>query len=282
MAVTLGADDKKKIYLLGGLLGGLGLIGIFVFLKPFGGGSDTTNAPSSPPPSFTNSVRPLFPGGATNVVAPPNGGIPQFAPPTVPSTGAPTTGSDANLTPQIPGIGRTRNDPFLPVMVPALPPAKIPTTIIQEPVPLSLPNYQPPSLGSSNDLPLTAFAPGTPITSTTLYLPPAMIFSGSQRTQPQPLPEIGGINVGAPGAQTQATNASGKRVAGVILGDSIRALIEYQENGQTVSKVVQPGDEVGGMKILSIQRVREGDNSVVRVTVRENGQEEFFDLGPGS
>lgn len=284
MAITLGADDKKKIYLLAGLAGLLG-VGALVVFNPFGGSSDgNATANAALVGSAANVAN--APGTSNNVgmpspVRPPGGGNLQIGAPV--SSAVLPTGGAFGLVPQIPGIGRTRNDPFVQFTLPALPPpppTPVPTRVIQEPVPLDLPSYQTPSAGTGANLPLNTFPPGLgTIASTTLYLPPATMFNRSQRQQPQSLPEIGGVNVGTPGSQTQANNASGKRVAGIILGDTIRALIEYQENGQTVSKVVQPGDEVGGMKILSIQRVRSGDKSVVRVTILEKGQEEFFDLG---
>jgi hypothetical protein len=157
---------------------------------------------------------------------------------------------------------------------------------VTEAVPVSLPTYSTRLENTAVSLPASPFAfSGQPSGAQTVaiaLLPRAEIFGGTQNSAPQPLPLVGGLEVGAPGAQTSAMNATGKRVSGVILGDTIRALIEYQENGQTVSKIVQPGDEVGGMRILSIQRIRSGEQSIVRVTARENGQEVYFDLGPGS
>lgn len=288
MAITLGADDKKKLYMLGGLLGLLGIGGVIFVLKPFGGSSETATANSAlTTNSDANSARPVERPAAVSL--PPGRRGANFG-----NTGAPTaqlvssSGANAGLTPQIPGIGRTRKDPFVPFTVEALPPPPAPTplpptrTTVIEQVPVSLSPFSPPSSGTGANLPDNSFPSGSNVASTTLYLPPATVFGNVRRDAPQPLPTVGGLTVGEPGAQTEATNAYGKRVAGVILGDSIRALIEYQENGQTVSKVVQPGDEVGGMKILSIQRLRSGDQSIVRVTARENGQDVFFDLGPGS
>ena len=286
MAITLGADDKKKIYILGALLGVLGLGGVVFILHPWGNGEASTPSNSA----LGNSVSSRVPtsGGAGAPVLPPGSRTSRFGAPILAAQAANSQPVDpTTLTPQIPGIGRTRENPFLPVTLSALPPTPTPPPIrriVRDAVPVSLPPFSPPSLGSGANLPLNSFPPGQQnnVASTTLYLPAATIFGGTQRSEPAPLPQIGGLTVGAPGAQTEATNASGKRVAGVIVGDTIRALIEYQENGQTVSKIVQPGDEVGGMKILSIQRVRSGEQSIIRVTAFENGQEEYFDLGPGS
>ena len=69
-----------------------------------------------------------------------------------------------------------------------------------------------------------------------------------------------------------------KRIAGVIIGDSVRALIEISSGESTITRVVQPGDEVEGIKILRIERVTENDALVTRMTVLEGGQERFFDL----
>lgn len=273
MAITLSADDKKKAYLLGAVLGVLGLVGIVVFVKPFGGSNnaDTANVVAT----NTASMQPT-PGG--NIVSPPGVNRTKFGATTTAVSTTQTAGS-VPLTPQIPGIGRTRNDPFQPEIIPALPPALLPRRRVLVPVPVSLPRYNNPADGFGLP-PASVSSDGPSALQRTLFLPPATIFGGTQRTAPpDDLRFPGGLDVGAPGADTQATSSTGKRVAGVILGDSIRALIEYQENGQTVSKVVQPGDEVGGMKILSIQRVKVGDAYMVRVTVRENGQEEFFELG---
>ena len=308
MAITLGADDKKKIYLLGALLGGLGVVGLFTVIRPLlsGGSSDTPVAINAA--SSTGSRR--NPNGTampTSLVMPPNAGGAQFGRPGSTSAagaglgaagfaasglGAAGSTSATDTTPQIPGIGRTRPDPFIPTVLPALPPpppsptprpTPVPTTIVTDAVPVPLPTYSTRVEDTAVSLPTSPFSSGPQANAqTNLSLPRAVIFGGTQQSAPQPLPLVGGLEVGAPGAQTSATNASGKRVSGVIMGDTIRALIEYQENGQTVSKIVQPGDEVGGMKILSIQRVRSGEQSIVRVTARERGQEVYFDLGPGS
>jgi hypothetical protein len=77
-----------------------------------------------------------------------------------------------------------------------------------------------------------------------------------------------------------ATRSPNKRIAGVIIGDSVRALIEISEADQTITRVVQPGDEVEGIKILRIERITENDTLVTRMTVLENGQERYFDLRP--
>lgn len=300
MAITFGADDKKKIYLLGGLLGLLGVVGLVTVAGPLlrGGNNDT---PASGNTASSMGAR-RGPYGSTTpagLVMPPNSGGLQLGAsgatyPSGAGLGGPGLGAagGAAVTPQLPGIGRTRSDPFIPTVLPALDPppptptprpTPIPTRVVTEPVRFSLPTYSTRLENTTVSLPASPFTPGQQsIAQTVVSLPRAVIFGGSQSSAPQPLPLVGGLEVGAPGAQTSATNASGKRVSGVIMGDTIRALIEYQENGQTVSKIVQPGDEVGGMRILSIQRIRSGEQSIVRVTARENGQEVYFDLGPGS
>jgi hypothetical protein len=94
------------------------------------------------------------------------------------------------------------------------------------------------------------------------------------RPGPPPSVAISGGNSEASGA----IRASDRRIAGVIIGDSVRALIEISTGDSTITRVVQPGDEVEGMKILRIERVTVNDALVTRMTVLEDGVERYFDL----
>jgi hypothetical protein len=75
-------------------------------------------------------------------------------------------------------------------------------------------------------------------------------------------------------------------LSGVIIGDSVRALLEISQgdnNGtgmNTVTRIVQPGDEVDGIRVLRIERTTEGGRPVTRMYIRENGVESFVDLRP--
>lgn len=295
--MNLKAEDKKKLYLLGGLAGTLGVLGVvFVILPLFRGAPAddgevsnavnmaTANVPratstSTPPPNGLTMGRPV----STSAASSSSGG----------GSSAGGSSADQIFAPQLIGVGRPRTDPFAPEeVVPALAPTPVPTPRVEvrvtmEPLaPLVLNPYTPTYESTTVSLPsgvgpsVATGVNGTGSADSRILqtLPPAMIFGATARIAPRSLPNIGGLTVAAPGAQANIVNADDKRVAGVIIGDSIRALIEYQENGQTVSRVVQPGDNVGGMEILSIGRVSEGGQQLVRVTVRENGQEKYFDL----
>jgi hypothetical protein len=72
-----------------------------------------------------------------------------------------------------------------------------------------------------------------------------------------------------------------KRLSGVIIGDSVRALLEISSGeGLPITRVVQPGDEVDGIRILRLERVSEGGRTVTRLVVRENNQEQYVELRP--
>jgi hypothetical protein len=74
--------------------------------------------------------------------------------------------------------------------------------------------------------------------------------------------------------------AYNKRLSGVIIGDGVRALLEINKGDTIVTRVVQPGDEVDGILVLSIQRVTVGNQTITRMLVRENGEEKYVDLKP--
>ena len=301
LSMNLGAEDKKKIYLLGGLLGVLGVLGtIFVLMPMLRGGSKDEAVIS---PTATNNATTL--ATASPATTPPANGA-NFGTATTVSAPSSSRGSASGsssgstaglptnqiLAPQLIGVGRSRQDPFSPEVVPPAPPTPEPKprvdtritmeTLPPQSIPPYLPTYQTTTVslpsGAGPSVATSANGTGGSDSRILAFLPPAAIFGNTARIAPRPIPVIGGLDVAAPGAQANLTSDDDKRVAGVIIGDSIRALIEYRENGQTVSRVVQPGDSVGGMEILSISRVSEGGEQLVRVTVRENGQEKYFDL----
>ena len=108
-----------------------------------------------------------------------------------------------------------------------------------------------------------------------------------------------GISSTKGNSESPAIRSANKRLSGVIIGDSVRALLEItvgdaaaggghgQDGGAdggaaetTVVRVVQPGDEVDGIKILRIERVYEGGRQITRMFVREGNEERFVDLRP--
>jgi len=85
------------------------------------------------------------------------------------------------------------------------------------------------------------------------------------------------------GGSGTVTRSGNKRLAGVVIGDSVRALLEIQGDSPetTVTRIVQPGDEVEGVRVLRIERFTEGANRTrVRMIVRENGEERSVELRP--
>lgn len=67
-----------------------------------------------------------------------------------------------------------------------------------------------------------------------------------------------------------------KRLAGVIIGDGVRALLELPSGDQ---RVVQPGDEVEGIRVLNIERFRQGDRTVSRMLIRDtDGSQKYVEL----
>ena len=315
LSMNLGAEDKKKMYLLGGLLGVLGVVGAVTIVSQRG--SDDPDLATSA--ISTNNVAS---NNALSTATPPSNAA-TFGNATLTSTSTSSSGGSSSnsaasgtgategavLSPQLIGVGRTRNNPFAQEVVPlALPtpvpaPTPVPTpkvtyrnrTTFERLAPIQIAPYQLQSESTNNALPgapnagfgaggsdgsLSSGNTGLGVNNSRilLSLPPATIFGATARTAPRPIPTIGGLDVATPGAQADVVSADDKRVSGVIIGDTIRALIEYQENGRQVSRVVQAGDSVGGMEILSIRRLTEGGEPIIRVTVREQGLEKFFDL----
>jgi hypothetical protein len=81
--------------------------------------------------------------------------------------------------------------------------------------------------------------------------------------------------VGGSGVPSPSTD---KRLSGVIIADGVRALLEIQGPDGPITRVVQPGDEVDGITVLSIQRYNDGTKTVTRMLIRENGEERTVDL----
>ena len=72
-----------------------------------------------------------------------------------------------------------------------------------------------------------------------------------------------------------------KRLSGVVIGNGVRAILEISGGATPKTYVVQPGDVVEGITVLSISRFNEGGNQVTRMLIRENGGERYVDLKPG-
>lgn len=267
MALAIGAEDKKKLYILLGLAGVLGVL-VMVVINPLGIGKKKTGADSgqivtggtmpTEPVSAGPGGRPGGPPGPKGMAAKRSG---ETA--TAPS-------GDASATPvQLVGIKSFRSDPFKPFYTPTIQPPPPPPPI---PPPLNLPSPRDTSLGLA-----PAPVPGGGGSSGALVqLPPIGIPHSRTRSSRQNIPKPAGNSEDG----GDAIRSPNKRMAGVIIGDSVRALIVISNGDSTITRVVQPGDDVEGMKILRIERITENNTLVTRMTVNENGQERFFDLQP--
>jgi hypothetical protein len=278
MAINLGADDKKKILILAGLLGLFGAV-VFVVAKPKGRSTSAVDTGTSNAASVGNTAaRPGGPGARPPV---PGSGLPGAGGPGLGRPGAGLAGGATSPSgstsgssvpdPRLIAAKNFRPDPFTPYYRPALIPPPPP------PPPLVLPPLDLPSADGATPVSLGGQpGSGAPLPSMA-GLPAVNIPQYKKRSAPS----LGAPTVvGNTGTSGGALRASNKRVAGVIIGDSVKALVEISDGQQTITRVVQPGDEVEGMRILRIERITENDAQVTRMTVLENGQERYFDLRP--
>jgi hypothetical protein len=88
------------------------------------------------------------------------------------------------------------------------------------------------------------------------------------------------------GASTPLERSTNKRLAGVAIGDSVRALLEVQDltTGEFRTYIVQPGQRVDAenLQVLRIERTTEGGQTRVRMVVRENGEIRIVELREGA
>lgn len=246
----IGDDDKKKLIALGGLVVVLVLVMLylFVFRK---GSSTTTTAESVPPPGVP--VNPGDPGAEQPAAAP----APALA-----------GGAGGNITAvSLASLSGSRDDFFTPeyVIPPPPPPPPVPLPM-PEALPSPQPSYPaglPPAIVAANK-PSTVMVGLPPITIRRLGRIP------SKPQQFQAPKHVGGTQL--------ATPSFNKRLSGVIIGDSVHALLEVSNASGTQTYVVQPGDTVVGIRILGIQRVQVGGKTVPRMLISENGEEKYVEL----
>ena len=269
---SLSGDQKQKLFILLGFVGFLVVAGFFA-LSPKG--EDESAAPVAP---LTTSAQ----------TAP---GVPAAAPPRATPVTAPQPAATPKkivkvIVPTVPAPARAslvphRPDPFAPVPVPTLPPAPLPTPV---PPPIFIP--------APDGVRLPSPAPaGAPPSTVLVGLPSPRV----SRYSPLPGPRwvVTSAPQGAGGAL--AGRSTNKRLSGVIIGDSVRALLEIETEGaggeggeggaggaqsQVITRVVQPGDEVDGIRILRINREFENGRPVTRMYIREGDQERYVDLRP--
>ena len=281
MALDLGTDDKKKLYILGGLLAVFAVVGLVVF-NPFGGKktsapSTVANTTTGPPGTSPATTPPISPGALTGGPGanPLAGGA---------ATSAGPTGTTGGSAAQYIAFRQARTDPFVPHYISAIPLARRP-----KPPPPPRPPLDLPSPGDESG---SIFPSG----DGGLMLPPARVVSGAgsgdngvltnlpqvsiPQYKPREAPRLTSSSPFETGGGSESTTA---RLAGVVIGDSVRALVEVtRPDGQVVSRVVQPGDEIEGIRVLRLERVTEGGQSVTRMTVSQNGREQYFTLRPSN
>jgi hypothetical protein len=249
--MAIGDDNKKKLIALGGLVIVLILVMIYLFAFHRGNSSSTTtaeNPPTAPPPDM--------PGGP---------GQPAAA-----NASAPAGGGNVTAV-SLASLSGPRPDPFTPQYIVPPPPPPPP---VQLPQPEALPSPQgiyaglPPAyIGGhqvAGNTPSTALVGLPPIVLPRMAHPP---------TAPQKFEapkQAGGAGLASP--------SFNKRLSGVIIGNSVHALLEVSNASGIQTYVVQPGDTVAGIRILGIQRVEVGGKTVPRMLISENGEEKYVDL----
>lgn len=268
-------DERRKLWVLLGLFGVLGLVGAVVF-KQSSGSAPSTKVAVAPTPAGTSGP----PGAIPTSGGVPGTGSPSGVPP-LSAGGLPTAVlASANVPsgPTGPGANSRliayRPDPFTPFYkapTPAPPAPPVPTPI-PPPIPLPLPQTITP-------LVLPGTIGGGPTSTALVGLPPVRIANaqgGNPRViQPPALNREGDTST--------VERAAGRRVSGIIISDNgpVSALLEIGEGENAVTRVVQPGDPaVNGIEVLRIERVTPNGETAAtyRMFIRENGQERFVDL----
>lgn len=298
MALAL-SDDKKKVFLLVGIAG---LLGIGAVLLLGTKGKDTSDTPDAPKVPVTRI--------ADGSSASDDEGAPGAAPP-VSADGGGAVGTG----PVVVAAAPYRDDPFIPFFTDPPPPPPRPTP---RPTPRPLPTLPPPAVipspvdipaprgggggGGFSPYPLPGVNSSGHRTNALVGLPSARIprlvnVPTAPRVQIAP-PSVGG------GGQPALERSPNKRLAGVVIGDSVRALLEVEDvsatggggsgseggfgegGGQTPPKtyIVQPGQEIPeeGIKVLRIERTTEAGRTRVRMVVTENGVVRYIDLREGN
>lgn len=271
---AMSPDERRKLWVLLGLFGVLGLAGAVVF-KQSSGSAPTTKVAATP--AGGSGVPGAIPtSGGTPGTGSPSGVPPLSAggPPTavLASTNVPSgqTSPGANSR-----LIAYRPDPFTPFYKPPTPAPPAPPVPTPIPPPLPLPPLQ----SSLAPLILPGTSGGSPTSGTLIGLPPVRIANaqgGNPRViQPPALNREGDTST--------VERAAGRRVSGIIISDNgpVSALLEIGEGEDAVTRVVQPGDPaVNGIEVLRIERVTPNGETAAtyRMFIRENGQERFVDL----
>ena len=283
--------EQKRLFAMLGVAGLLA-IGVGAIYVPGMLSGSTTTVPVAPP--ATEAGLGATPGVIATSASPSDASIASRRDyGTASSTGAGTPLS----APPIQGalLAEYRSDPFAPFLVnspiptPLPPPVPVPPPIFIPPIApgegfTGVPGADGGFGGGTTSLPGTS--PGQPLAP--LQLPPVNIpraniaTQGPRDTFPPPR-QTGGS--GSNGGALEPQPSYNKRLSGYLLSErtGVRALLEITTGDAITTAVVRPGDEVNGIRVLSIQNVSVGGTTVVRMQVREaNGQQSYVDLKPSS
>lgn len=282
-------DEQKKTITLLSIMGVLAVITAGIYVPPLFSHSDApaTLAPAVPEPTSVIPVsgkpgvtppKGALPGSGSGSAAG-AGAVPGATPGATPGAasgtagGQPVTGTLAGLAvaPGAPPVNRYRTDPFMQFYSQ---PVQLPTPIppIELPAPIELPSLRGGGARGAGLSDRDRFARDHAMEG----LPSPAIPNLSGVVHP---PSVGAPPAGGGNGET-VQPAYNKRLSGVIIGGGVRALLEINNGTEIVTRVVQPGDEVDGIQVLSIQRVTEGNHTITRMIVRENGNEQSVDLAP--
>jgi hypothetical protein len=249
--MAIGDDEKKKLMVLGGLLVAI-IVVVMVLYNPFGGsGEEIAEAPA--PPTATEPP-PADPGAAA-----------------APAAGAPAPGgiTAASLV----SLDGYRSDPFEPFILPSPPPPPPPPPPVEIPQPVEI---MPPSSGGYDGIGIPPMGVGRSGSRPLALLPPIVPRRVATAPTAPRVAVMPGTDLGSGGV----LRSSNKRLSGVVIGDSVRALLEVTVGDKVTTRVVQPGDDVDGIRILRLERVVEAGQTVTRLVVRENNQEQYVELRP--
>lgn len=287
--------EKKRLFILLGVGGVLALLVGGKFVLGALGGSSSAPEPTNSAlvAGATDSAAPVTPssseGGSESPPANPDGVAVGATQVSAPGAGA---GNPANLLP----FTRYRRDPFQPFVLLPPPPTPLPPPPPTPPPPVPIPESAAvPTLGGNSGGGFGGFGGGFGGGSTPAGVPQPG--RGNSIDQPFNLPRIviprlNARNTSPADAFPPPRSASGggggvtspsfdKRLSGVVIGNGVRAVLEISGGPTPKSYVVQPGDVVEGITILSISRFNESGNQVTRMLIRENGGERYVDLKPG-
>jgi hypothetical protein len=273
----ISGDQKKKLFILAGFLGFLMIVG-FIALQPRGGDTETTVAATPPPATGAPASTSAAPPAATSA---PAASATKAAPKATPVKLAAKPRGPLIDAPRRTSVDASRPDPFEPHYYPMPTPEPTPTPA---PPPVQLP--APPSV----PLPSPGQPSNAPPSTALVGLPSPHIGRYAQMRGPR---WFSSFNTPRGSSDSNIVPRSpNKRLAGVVIGDGVRALLEIQvtdtatgggESGAagaatSIVRVVQPGDEVDGIKILKISREYENGKQITRMYIREGGEDRYVDL----